>query len=67
VLCITHLPQIAAKGQSHYFVYKSTENERTISKIKTLTTEERTIEIAKMLSGNDPGAAAIANAKELMN
>ena len=67
VLCITHLPQIAAKGQSHYFVYKSTENERTVSQIKMLNSEERIIEIAKMLSGNQPGEAALANAKELMN
>jgi DNA repair protein RecN (Recombination protein N) len=67
VLCITHLPQIAAKGQSHYFVYKSSENDRTISKIKMLNSDERTLEIAKMLSGNMPGEAAIANAKELMN
>ncbi|MEY2829029.1 MAG: repair protein RecN [Bacteroidota bacterium] len=67
VLCITHLPQIAAKGQSHYFVYKSSENDRTISKIKMLNSDERTLEIAKMLSGNKPGEAAIANAKELMN
>lgn len=67
VLCITHLPQIAAKGQSHYFVYKSTENERTVSQIKMLNNEERIIEIAKMLSGNQPGEAALANAKELMN
>jgi DNA repair protein RecN (Recombination protein N) len=67
VLCITHLPQIAAKGQSHYFVYKSTENERTVSQIKMLNSDERIIEIAKMLSGNQPGEAALANAKELMN
>ncbi|MEN9522691.1 MAG: repair protein RecN [Bacteroidota bacterium] len=67
VLCITHLPQIAAKGQSHYFVYKSTENERTISQIKQLNNTERVVEIAKMLSGNQPGEAALANAKELMN
>ncbi|MFM2226108.1 MAG: repair protein RecN [Bacteroidota bacterium] len=67
VLCITHLPQIAAKGQSHYFVYKSTENERTISQIKMLKSDERIVEIAKMLSGNQPGEAALANAKELMN
>ncbi len=67
VLCITHLPQIAAKGNAHYFVYKTTSGERTLSQIKSLNEHERIVEIAKMLSGNQPGEAALANAKELLN
>ncbi len=67
VLCITHLPQIAAKGNAHYFVYKTTSGERTLSQIKSLNEHERIVEIAKMLSGNQPGEAAMANAKELLN
>jgi DNA repair protein RecN (Recombination protein N) len=67
VLCITHLPQIAAKGHEHYFVYKTTSGSRTLSQIKSLSENERIVEIAKMLSGNQPGEAALANAKELMN
>ena len=67
VLCITHLPQIAAKGNAHYFVYKTNSGNRTLSNIRTLDEEERIMEIAKMLSGNLPGEAALANAKELLN
>ena len=66
IICITHLPQIAARGESHYFVYKNTNTERTSTHVKLLTTEERIEEIAKMLSGEPPGTAALANAKELL-
>jgi DNA repair protein RecN (Recombination protein N) len=66
IICITHLPQIAARGESHYFVYKHTNTERTSTHVKLLTTEERIEEIAKMLSGEPPGTAALANAKELL-
>lgn len=66
VICITHLPQIAAKGQAHYFVYKNEATERTTTGIKKLTPDERVKAIAEMLSGKDPGASALKNAEELL-
>ena len=66
VIAITHLPQIASKGQSHLFVYKEEKNNKTYSNIKKLNGEERIKEIAKMLSTGSPTAAAISNAKELL-
>ena len=66
VIAITHLPQIASKGQSHLFVYKEEKNNKTFSNIKKLSAEERIKEIAKMLSTGTPTVAAISNAKELL-
>jgi DNA repair protein RecN (Recombination protein N) len=66
VITITHLPQIASKGQSHLFVYKEDKNDKTYSNIKKLSADERVQEIAKMLSTGAPTAAAISNAKELL-
>ncbi len=66
VITITHLPQIASKGQSHLFVYKEDKNNKTYSNIKKLSVEERIQEIAKMLSTGTPTAAAISNAIELL-
>lgn len=66
VITITHLPQIASKGGSHLFVYKSDKNNKTYSSIKKLTADERIQEVAKMLSTGNPTAAAINNAKELL-
>ncbi|MDR1814899.1 MAG: DNA repair protein RecN [Tannerella sp.] len=66
VLTITHLPQIAAKGKAHYFVYKEETSERTLTKIRRLTADERTEEIARMLSGSTLTKAAIDNAKALI-
>ena len=51
VFAITHLPQIAAKGQAHYFVYKKDTKDRTLTRIKQLEGEERVNEVARMLSG----------------
>ena len=67
LIIITHSPQIASKGDYHFFVFKQDENGRTISQIKLLKQQERIIEIAKMLSGDNPGKAAMDNAKELLN
>ena len=67
VISITHLPQIASKGDNHLFVYKDDSNDKTISKIKTISAEERVNEIAKMLSSGKPGEAALNNARELLN
>ncbi|WP_339902195.1 DNA repair protein RecN [uncultured Cyclobacterium sp.] len=67
VICISHLPQVAAKGEKHYFVYKDNSSERTISKIKLLNAEERLFEIATMISGSNPSTTAFENAKELLS
>ena len=66
VISITHLPQIAAKAHSQYYVYKETSENASITKIKLLTYNERTLEIARMLSGEKLSDAAIANARELL-
>lgn len=67
VIAITHLPQIAAKGISHYKVYKEEINSVTTTNLKQLTSEERIVEIAEMLSGKDISASALTHAKELLN
>lgn len=66
VICITHLPQIAAKGDAHYFVYKNEQSERTTTGIRKLDNSDRIKAIAEMLSGKTPGASALENAKELL-
>ncbi|GAA0878019.1 DNA repair protein RecN [Algoriphagus jejuensis] len=66
VICITHLPQVAAKGEQHYFVYKDNSSERTVSKIKLLAADERVAELAKMIAGANPSASAVESAKELL-
>ena len=66
VISISHLPQFAAGGDTHYYVYKDHSMERSISKIKKLHGEERIIEIAKMIAGKNPGNSAIESAKELL-
>jgi DNA repair protein RecN (Recombination protein N) len=67
VISITHLPQIASKGENHYFVYKLDSSDRTTSNLKELNDLERVEEIAKMLSGKNLTEAAINNAKELIH
>ena len=66
VLVITHLPQIAAKGTAHYFVYKQETDEHTLTRIRHLGGEERVNEIARMLSGASVTEASLANARELL-
>ena len=66
VISITHLPQIAALGTSHYKVAKAETKSGTTSTMTELTADERVSEIAQMLSGSDVTAAAIQNAKELL-
>ena len=66
VLSITHLPQVAGKGQHHFTVYKEVKDDRTFSHIKPLTQEERLLEIAKMLSGDSIAQSAMDTARELM-
>ena len=66
LITISHLPQIAAKGDQHYFVYKDNSSDKAISKIKELSQDQRIEEIAKMLGGDSPSQVAYENAKELM-
>lgn len=66
VFAITHLPQVAAKGDAHYLVDKSESYGKTVSTIKRLSAEQRVYEIARMLSGESLSEAALANAKELL-
>ncbi len=66
VICISHQPQIAGKANTHFQVYKTMKKERVITGIRRLTKEERIEVIAGMLSGDSPTAAALENAKELM-
>lgn len=67
VFAITHLPQIASKGHQHYKVFKSDKEDSTVSELKLLTSEERIIEIAEMLSGKNISDSAISHAKSLLN
>ena len=66
VISITHLPQIAARGNVHYKVYKEDSDTETNSHIRCLTAEERVEEIAHMLSGATLTEAALANARALL-
>jgi len=66
LITITHLPQIAAKGDTHYFVYKDDSSKKTVSMIRSLTESERVDEIAKMIAGSKPSALALENARELL-
>lgn len=67
VITITHLPQIASKGKSHFKVFKEEVKGVTTSNLKQLTTEERIVEIAEMLSGKNVSESALIHAKELLN
>ena len=66
VFAITHLPQIAAQGEAHYFVYKEDVKDRTLTRIRPLDKEERIREVARMLSGSALTEASLANAKDLL-
>jgi len=66
VINITHLPQIAAKGDHHFLVYKQDSESETTTQLKLLSKSERIEELAKMLSGENITAAAILNAEELL-
>ncbi len=66
VLCITHQPQIAAKGNAHLYVYKEQKGTTTHTYLKTLDAKERVQHIATMIGGDPPSKSAIDNAKELL-
>jgi DNA repair protein RecN (Recombination protein N) len=67
VVTITHSPQVASKADVHYFVFKDPSGDKTSTRVKSLSPEDRIQELAIMLSQNPPSQAAIENAKELLN
>ncbi|HEY4155669.1 MAG TPA: DNA repair protein RecN, partial [Puia sp.] len=67
VICITHQPQIAGKGDAHFYVFKEIREGKMHTRIRLLDNEARIVVIAKMLSGEKPTAAALENARELVN
>ena len=66
VLCITHQPQIAAKGQAHLYVYKEQEGKTTHTHVRILEAAERVTHIARMIGGDPPSKAALEHANELL-
>ena len=66
VICITHQPQIAGKADAHFYVFKQVKGDTVKTNIKLLSQDERIINIAQMLSGEKPTAAAIENAREMI-
>ena len=66
VINITHLPQIASKGEQHYKVYKEDREDKTVTLIRLLDYDERIVEIARMLSGEQVTDAAFQNARDLL-
>ena len=67
VFSITHLPQVASKGNNHFKVYKTEGEERTMTNLKKLTNDERVVELAHMLGGKDLSDSALAHARQLLN
>ncbi|MEP3210394.1 MAG: DNA repair protein RecN [Maribacter sp.] len=67
VFSITHLPQVASKGNQHFKVYKTEEGNTTQTKMKKLSADERVVELAEMLGGSDLSDSAIAHARQLLN
>jgi len=67
IISITHLPQVAAKGEFHFKIYKENRNNKTNTLLIDLKNEERVEELAKMLSGEKLTAAARENARTLLN
>jgi DNA repair protein RecN (Recombination protein N) len=67
VLCITHLPQIAACGRSHFLIEKRVQGRRTVTSVNRLTAEDRVEEIARMMGGAAAGEKALESARELLD
>ena len=67
VLCITHLPQIAACGRSHFLIEKRVQGRRTVTSVNRLIGEERVTEIARMMGGAAAGEKALESARELLD
>ena len=66
IISISHLPQIAARADRHYFVFKDQKDDKTVSQIRQLSQDERILEIAKMIGGDKPSNTAMENARELV-
>ncbi len=66
VIAITHLPQIASKGAMHFYVYKDTTSDKTMSAMRVLDAADRTKELAEMIGGKNPSESAFASARELL-
>jgi DNA repair protein RecN (Recombination protein N) len=66
ILCITHLPQIASKGKTHFLVMKDVQNGRTLTSLARLDREERVREIARLLGGKKVSPQALAHAEEML-
>lgn len=66
LIAITHLPQIAAQGTAHYFVYKDHSAAKTVSRVRRLSFEERVQEIAQMIGGKTPSPSAVSSAREIL-
>ena len=67
VLCITHLPQVAASGRTHFLIQKATRGRRTVTSVRRLATDERVEELARMMGGASAGTQARAGARELLD
>ena len=67
VLCVTHLPQIAAHADAHYRIAKRERDGRTVTEVERLDREGRIVELAQMLGGDAGGAATLASARELLD
>ncbi|MFT4697200.1 MAG: DNA repair protein RecN (Recombination protein N) [Flavobacteriaceae bacterium] len=67
LICITHLPQLAGKGNNHLKIYKEDHNNLTVTRLRNLNAEERIEEIAEMIGGKEKSETAILHAKELLN
>jgi DNA repair protein RecN (Recombination protein N) len=68
VVCITHQPQVAARGSRHFYVYKDEDSKaRITTKVRVLKQDERVLAIARMIGGEQPSDAAMQNAKELVD
>lgn len=66
VINITHLPQVASRGTKHYHVYKDDTDDSTFTRVKLLSTDERILEVARLLSGSEVTETAMKNARELL-
>lgn len=66
VFCITHLPQIASMSDNHFLISKHVDGEKTYTKVKTMNSEEKDLEVAKMIGGVEVTSATLANAKEMV-
>jgi DNA repair protein RecN (Recombination protein N) len=68
LICITHQPQVAAKGDAHFYVYKEENNAGAVrTQMKVLNQDERIVAIAKMIGGENPSDTAVLTAKELLS